>query len=88
MVDWLALRACLWPVQPDSSPGRPVRSWRRWALAIPVWWPILYVLFVLGCYAGAVIFRVFGWSPTAGFNVAGLAAGITLGIWYLVVAGI
>jgi hypothetical protein len=75
IIDWTALRKMLWP----TGSGR----W-RWAEAIPTSWPVLFLLFVLGCYAGGAIFRLFSWSPTAGFNVAALASAIILGIWYAI----
>jgi hypothetical protein len=79
-IDWTALRKMLWP------PGRRTWSWWRWLRAIAAWWPLLFLLFVLGSYAGAAIFRLSGWSPTAGFNVAALTSAIVLGILYAAVS--
>ena len=82
LLRWSAIRKTLWPTV--SFPEKPEGNWQKWAgyLAVFAWWPIIFVVFELVCSAAAAGFHLAGWSPTAGFNLAALAAAIGATILY------
>ena len=81
-IDRQAVRKALWPA-PDipSYSRRP--PWVMWPLYFFIWWPVLFGSFVTASYLGAAIFAAFGWSATAGFDVAALFAGPLLAFAYV-----
>ena len=86
-----AVRATLFPVYKyaTSSPTGPM-LWKigQWALVASsalTWWPIMFILFVCSYQSVAALFGLFGWSPTAGFNIGAIAAAIIIGVFYVVV---
>jgi hypothetical protein len=97
-LEWTAVRNTLWPSWPESGStiysrdeGSEVPSvssswWRRAGklTVIFMWWPIHYLVFGVACFAGAALFQLAGWSPTAGFNLIALISAIVLGALYLV----
>jgi hypothetical protein len=92
-LDWTAVKQVLWPGLPRrTEPFQGVASdtgWRRAArslMVILMWWPIHYLLLGVACFAGAALFQLAGWSPTAGFNLAALVSAIGLGVLYILAA--
>jgi hypothetical protein len=83
---WVAVRDTLWPREPGGGPlRRPGDLASRGAIVL-VWWPIHYVVLEAACFGLAAMFELFGWSPTAGFNLAALISSPVVGIVYGVAA--
>lgn len=85
-IDRQAVRKALWPA-PDIPSYSRWSAWVMWPLYFFIWWPVLFGSFVTASYLGAAIFAAFGWSPTAGFNVAALFAGPLLAFAYVLARG-
>jgi hypothetical protein len=96
-IDRRVARKALWPVPDRPRPliggirlsggalqRRWLLDWARWLLYFFLWWPVLLGSFVTASYLGAALFAALGWSPTAGFNVAALFAGLLLAVAYAV----
>jgi hypothetical protein len=82
-IDRPAARKALWPA-PDIPRYSRRPPWVMWPLYFFIWWPVLFGSFVTASYLGAAVFAAFGWSPTAGFNVAALFAGPLLAFAYVI----
>jgi hypothetical protein len=93
-VDWYSLTRALWPMAGirTASSARPSRGSDfvdyLGFLSVFVWWPLLFTTYTGLCYIGAAIFDLFGWAPTAGFNLMALLACFPLVAGYFVAAEI
>jgi len=62
-----------------------IGQWALVATSALTWLPIMFILFVCSYQSVAALFGLFGWSPTAGFNIGAIAAAIIIGVFYVVV---
>jgi len=53
-----------------------------------MWWPIVFMLFVGSYQSVAALFGLFGWSPTAGFNIGSILAAFIVGGIYISAADV
>jgi hypothetical protein len=86
MMKWSAIRETLWPTDLLEGRAGNDKPWKNWweYFAVLAWWPLLFVILELTCFAGAAFFQLVSWSPTAGFNLVALAAaigGMFLYVW-------
>lgn len=85
---WETVRDALWPTSglPDSGPRygqeRPSRLRYLQYLALLTWWPVIFATYQSICFSIALVFDRFGWSATAGFNLAAVLAAFGVAIGY------
>jgi hypothetical protein len=75
-IDLKAARRALWPKSTYSDGELPLAG------RIVIAWPVVYLVLAVASYAGAALFGVFDWAPTAGFNLTALIASLVLGVMY------
>jgi hypothetical protein len=80
--EWHAIRKTLWPIPSDAYSRR--NRLLLYAAATFTSWPVLFVTFLVLCFTGALIFELFGWAPTAGFNLTALLSSIGLLVAYFI----
>ncbi|WP_327638313.1 ATP-binding protein [Kribbella sp. NBC_00482] len=86
---WETVRDALWPTSalPDSVPSyggeRSSRLRYLQYSALLTWWPILFAAYQAICFSIAVVFDRFGWSATAGFNLAAVLAAFGVAVAYV-----